>query len=204
QTLIKDLLTSENAKLNVGEKEYIISQIRFEKIALSNVFQSSQPIKAFNLRFITPVYFNTRLGDYPVRFPLPSLLFGNLVNIWNDINKDLAEINREEFINWVNAHVYISYYKMKTVQRDIGKSEKVSGGLGSTSFRVQKVNKNYYKRLVEKLNQSSNSFVINDHYFENCRWLDVLCKLGEYTNVGVNRTAGFGVIRYYPKEYFDK
>ncbi|MHA1729571.1 MAG: CRISPR system precrRNA processing endoribonuclease RAMP protein Cas6 [Promethearchaeota archaeon] len=202
--LLKDLILNNKSKLFIGEKCYILSQIGFERIDLTQLMHSTHPIKSFSIHFVTPVYFNTRLGDYPVRFPLPSLLFGNLASIWNAINPKVAEINREEFINWVNAHVYISYYKMKTVQRNIGKPEKVSGGLGSASFNVQKANKNYYKNLLKNQEQPSEAFSIQDHYMDKCRWLDALCKLGQYTNVGANRTAGLGIIKYYPKKYFNK
>ncbi|MHA1757992.1 MAG: CRISPR system precrRNA processing endoribonuclease RAMP protein Cas6 [Promethearchaeota archaeon] len=201
KALLKDLISSDKVKISVGEKVYLISQIRFERIESAALLQSAKPIKIFNIRFATPVYFNTSLGDYPVRFPLPSLLFGNLAHIWNDINKDLAEINRDDFINWVNAHVYISYYKIKTVQRDIRKPEKVSGGLGNASFHVQKANKNYYKHVFEEMNKNDDARSLREDYLNNCRWLEALCKLGEYTNVGANRTAGLGVIRYYPKKY---
>jgi len=202
EVLLKDLISNNKSKLYMGEKCYILSQIGFERIDISQLLLSTQPVKAFSIRFVTPVYFNTSLGEYPVRFPLPSLFFGNLANIWNAINSKVAEINRDELINWINAHVYISYYKMKTVQRDIGKPEKVSGGLGSASFNVQKVNKKYYEKLLENQEYSSENFSIQEHYLDKCRWLDALCKLGQYTNVGANRTAGLGVINYYPREYF--
>jgi len=199
--LLQDLLTDENAEFIAGEKKYYISKIMFEKVNLKQIFEQANPIKSLNIRFATPTYFNTSMGDYPVRFPLPALLFGNLANIWNDISKEIAEIERDQFISWVNAHVYISYYKMKTVKRNIGKPKPVYGGIGNASFRVKRMNKMYYKHVLEELGRSQDHEYVNQDYQDNCRWLEVLCRLGEYTNVGANRTAGLGVIKYYPKLY---
>ena len=178
--------------------------VQFEKITVRNFCSSAQPAKSFNIKFLTPAYFNTLMGDYPVRFPIPSLFFGNLANLWNSITEDEGEINRDTFINWVNAHVYVSYYKMKTVRRDINKPRPVYGGIGDAAFRVKKVNKNYYSHYLEELGRGEeDSDFLKKDYVNNCKWLDALCHFGEYTNVGANRTAGMGVIRYYPKMYLN-
>lgn len=199
EALLQDLLKGGNAEFIAGEKKYYISQIQFERVDVKSLFEKARPVRSFNIRFATPAYFNTSMGDYPVRFPLPALFFGNLANIWNDISKDLAEIDRERFLNWVNAHVYISYYKMKTVKREIGKPRPVYGGIGNASFRVKKMNKLHYKYFLEEQERPQDHELVNQDYTENCRWLEILCRLGEYTNVGANRTAGLGVIKYYPK-----
>jgi len=201
EVLLKDALGNKKAELDVGKKSYYISQIRFERINMKILMQEAHPVKSFNIHFVTPTYFNTNMGDYPVRFPLPALFFGNLVNIWNNISKKLAEIDRPNFINWVNAHVYISNYKMKTVRCYIGKPKPVYGGIGNASFRVKKKNMGYYEHTIEKSENANKHEFIKDNYQNNCFWLEILCRLGENTNVGANRTAGLGEIRYYPKSY---
>ncbi|MEJ2252443.1 MAG: CRISPR system precrRNA processing endoribonuclease RAMP protein Cas6 [Candidatus Lokiarchaeota archaeon] len=198
------MLKSEKVKLRIGQKDYYISKINFERINIQTLIEQSQPVKGFNLNFATPIYFNTILGDYPVRFPIPELLFGNLTNIWNDITKPESEIDRDTFLSWINAHVYISGYKLKSVRRDIGKPKPVVGGLGNATYRVTKINKNYYIHYLEELNREYDYQFVNEDYEANCKWLEILCKMGEYTNVGGNRTAGMGVIRYYPKYYLSE
>ncbi len=203
-TLLEDLLSNEKAKLRIGEKNYFVSRVKIERLNFRTFLEQAKPVKVFSLNFVKPAYFNTSMGDYPVRLPIPNLLFGNLVNIWNDILRSEAEIDRETFINWVNAHVYVSGHKMRTVRTDIGKPKPVVGFLGNASFKVTKINKNYYKHFLIKLNREYDYEFVNEDYSNNCRWLEILCKLGEYTNVGANRTAGMGVIRYYSKFYLSE
>lgn len=200
-TVIHDLLQSEKVKLTVDSQQFFIARITFERPNLEQMKKQARAIIKFQLQFVTPVYFNTLLGNYPVRFPIPDSLFGNLVRLWNDINEERLKIDGDSFIEWINAHVYISGYKMRSAKRDIGKKKPVVGGLGNITYRVTKINTNYYKKILEKMVQKHDTRFVNDNYSENCRWLDILCKLGTYTNVGGNRTAGMGVIRFFPKTY---
>ena len=200
-TLLQDLISTERVKLKIGQKDYYISQIKFERINLSQLIEQAKPIKSFNINFPTSVYFNTSMGDYPVRFPIPNLLFGNLTNIWNDMNKDNSGMDKDNFINWINAHMYISGYNMKSVRREIGKPRPVVGGLGNVTYNIKKINKNYYKHYLERIEREYDYEFVNQDYSGNCKWIEILCKLGEYTNVGGNRTAGMGVMKYYPKKY---
>lgn len=199
-TVLHDLLQSKRVNLTVDHQNFIIAQISFERPNLVKMKAHARPLQKLQVQFITPIYLNTLWGDYPVRFPLPSLFFGNLVNIWNDINEEALHIDREAFIDWIDAHVYISGYKMRSAKRDIGKPKPVVGGLGNATYRVTKINRNYYKQLLTDENKQYDIQFVNDHYSNNCKWLDVLCKLGTYTNVGGNRTAGMGVIRYWVKK----
>jgi hypothetical protein len=199
--LMNDILAGEKVKLELGEKNYYISRISFEKVHLRGMCEKAKAVRGFNINFATPVYFNTSMGDYPVRFPIPVLLFGNLAHIWNEVAENVAEINRNEFIEWINAHVYITGYKMRSAKREIGKRRPVVGGLGNATYRVNPINKNFYKKRLEALEREYDYEYVNDDYEQNCRWLEILCRFGEYTNVGGNRTAGMGVIRYYPKYY---
>jgi len=202
--LFQDLLTTEKAKIKIGQKDYYISQVRFERINIRDLIDQSNPVKSFNINFVRPVYFNTSMGDYPVRFPIPVLLFGNLANLWNEISKKTPEIDRNNFLNWIKMHLYVSGYKMRSVRTEIGKHVPVVGGLGNATYRVTKINKNYYKYFLKELNRQYDYEFVNEDYLNNCHWLEILSKLGEYTNVGANRTAGMGVFRYYPKSYLSE
>ncbi|MHA1328656.1 MAG: CRISPR system precrRNA processing endoribonuclease RAMP protein Cas6 [Promethearchaeota archaeon] len=199
---LKKFQRKGNRILCLGEKKYIISDVLVEEKSLVDFIKHSKPVINFAIKFITPTCFNTSLGMYVLRFPLPSIFFGNLINIWNMLARSYAEINKEKVINWINAHLYINYYKMRTVKRDIGELEPLYGGIGDINCRITKLNRFFYEKVKKNLKNNSNiDFSIKNDYIENCRWIEILCKFGEYTNVGVNRTAGMGVIKYYPREH---
>jgi hypothetical protein len=93
---------------------------------------------------------------------------------------------------------------MRTAKSDIGKTRSIAGGIGNITYRISKINKSYYKDRLKILNHKYDPAYVNAHYSEACCWVDILSKLGTYTNVGGNRTAGLGVIRYFPKNYLSK
>jgi len=201
EVLINDLLTNEKNKIYISEKEYIISQIRFERINVRNIMKIAKPVKGFSIKFVTPAYFNTSKGDYPVRVPMPAVMINNLVNLWNSHADKKFNIDDKAFIAWVEAHMYISGYNLRSVKRTIGKEKPVVGGLGNATYSVSKMNTFFYAKAVKENGLEQSGEDVNQDYLNNCRWLEVLCRFGEYMNIGANRTAGMGVIRYYPKRY---
>lgn len=205
-TIIHDVLQSEKVNFIIDNQQFFIARITFERLNPEQLKQHAQPVNKFQIHFVTPIYFNTFWGDYPVRFPLPNLFFGNLVNIWNDINenKEHSKTEREPLLEWINTHLYISGYKMRTAKRNIGKGRPLAGGIGNITYRISKINTSYYEELLKTMNKTYDHAYVNEHYLEACCWIDILSKLGTYTNAGGNRTAGMGVIRYFPKSYLSK
>lgn len=199
--LINDLISGEKSKLTFGQKDYHVSSIQFERINPKRFLVDSKPVSRFRLNFLRPVYFNTSMGDFPVRFPIPVMIFGNLARIWNQIVLNESEIDVSELQNWVNAHVFVSSYKMRTASSNIGKPKPVVGGLGNASYSVSKINRKYYVHLLKEMDRTYDYEFVNEDYLDKCRWLETLCALGELTNVGANRTAAMGVMRYYPKRH---
>lgn len=201
KTILEDLIQYEKVSLKIKGEKYLISQIKFERIIPEEFLEKAKPVKAFNINFVKPISFNTSMGNYPVRFPIPSLLFGNLANLWNDFSEGYCDVDRDNFLDWVNAHLYISGYKIRSASSEIGKPKPFIGGLGNVSYRVTKINRNYYEHLLEKMELKNNYDFCNQDFRDNCKWLDILCTFGTFTNIGAGRTAGMGVIKYYPKQY---
>lgn len=209
--LIETIIPIEGKILTVAEKKYRVQNLKIERINLKKLIKTSKPVRNFHIHFPTPIHFSTSRGNYPVRFPLPSIFFGNLTSLYNDIIRKTALIERQNFLNWINTHCYVSGYEMKSAEYFIKTNQKVVGGQGSLSYRIKKPNESFYNQndILEDLsgshiNSKNKQARIKAHYRENCRWIDLLCRLGEYTNVGRNRSAGMGVIRYFPKKYLEK
>ncbi len=76
----------------------------------------------------------------------------------------------------------------------------VVGGLGNLTFWLTGINRNYYKNLLAELEREREYPFVNEVDTKNCRWLNVLCRLGTYTYLGGKRTARMGMIRYWVEE----
>lgn len=189
--LLLKALMNPHSEFRLGPQEYYLSNLARGPIDLELVFKNARPMNAYSLYFPRPTYFNTGLGNYAVRLPIPEILYSNLSSLWNAISKKTADQDVTCFLEWVRTHVYVSSHEIKTVSEEIGAHHAaVAGFIGTVHFKIKKPNKHFFKkgRKVESMKEIT---IIHEGY---CRWIDFLNKLAEYTNVGANRTAGFGVV----------
>ncbi|MBD3215093.1 MAG: CRISPR system precrRNA processing endoribonuclease RAMP protein Cas6 [Candidatus Lokiarchaeota archaeon] len=176
--LINDLIKDKNKEFLVSSQTFLLKKVVFEDISISTILKKARPVKSFIMNFIEPTYFKTTRSKNVVRLPIPELIFSNLLNLWNEYYS--SEINIEEFpfLQWVNREIYPSSLKIKTISKEMGETIPAAGIVGWTNFEITKNESNYAKLI------------------------DAFCRLGELSNIGANRTAGFGVIKYRSKEFF--
>ncbi|MHA1876625.1 MAG: CRISPR-associated endoribonuclease Cas6 [Promethearchaeota archaeon] len=176
EKMVKITLQKEEMTINLAGGEFKVFSISIRKTSTAELFHNKNPLsKKYTLQFLTPTYFNLAKQDFPLRFPDPRYLYMNLANLWNSFNEDGILINQEEFFSWVENHVSISGYNLKTRSAYIAKGAPKIGFKGWVHFQLSG-EENYQK------------------------WIDVLSSFAEYSNVGSGRTAGFGCVKYFPKE----
>ncbi|NHI94903.1 MAG: CRISPR system precrRNA processing endoribonuclease RAMP protein Cas6 [Candidatus Lokiarchaeota archaeon] len=177
QALLQSLLKTSSQTLNIQGDPYNLVKIGFEKIDYKNLVMNGRKVQKFNIRYLSPAFFTQKGKKFDLKVPLPEQLIGNLGSIWNTHVFQAEKIPIDDLIQYVKQSVWMSSYQLETRFADIGKSAPKSGCVGWVNY------------LVEDASNSLNP------------WLDILLKFGEYSNVGGNRTAGLGVIKYNPIEY---
>ncbi|MBA7525407.1 hypothetical protein ES705_17558 [subsurface metagenome] len=152
----------------------------FEEFSLKKLLKEAKAVRNFKIEFLEPTYFNTTRGNNVIRLPIPELIFSNLSNLWDEFFDGIVKFQKEEFIKWINKNVFPSSLEIKTKAKEMGESIPAVGIIGWANFKITHSNSNYSK------------------------YVDCLGKFGELSNIGGNRTAGLGVIKYTPLEYFEK
>jgi len=124
-------------------------------------------------------YANPRRGVV-VPLPLPALLFRNLARIWSAFSGTRAEAR--DVAEWAEDAIVISGYPsgIRTVRiyEHPTTNKWIVGFVGTVRFSI-----------IDELYDE-----------ERARTAAALLKMAELTNVGVRRTAGFGMIRYMPRD----
>jgi hypothetical protein len=191
---------SNHHYIKINKYSFSVQGFEFGPIDLGEVYKASDPIKDFNLFFPKPTYFNTTDGNFPIRVPLPREIYSNLLHLNDKIaNTNGFYYDKEiNYYSWLKAHMYISGHKIRTVQEHIKTNQTAVGFTGNVSLRIKPPNSHYYKNLEKTYRPSS----VEKNHLANCKWTHFLNRLATYTNVGVNRTAGFGVVNYHPKNHF--
>jgi CRISPR-associated endoribonuclease Cas6 len=152
----------------IYDTTFRIASVKVKTKSYRKLWEEAKPVEAFRLYFQTPTCFAALGQKYYCLFPEPKRVFGNLLSLWNlysDLKFDAQE--KEDYLNWLGREVGVSGYSLETRQEPTGKGKAI-GFTGWVAYRSGDNEK--WQRLT------------------NC-----LGSLAEYSNIGKNRTAGFGV-----------
>lgn len=129
-----------------------------------------EPVETFRLYFKTPTYLATLGTDYHYMFPDHQRIFPNLMRLWNmfSANKKFSKEEFLEYKDWLLKNMGVSQHKLSTRIAWMGK-KKANGFVGWTTYEMKARDK--WNRVTQ-----------------------VLSRFAEYSNVGGNRTGGFGVV----------
>ena len=168
------LVGLQDMSISLGKTTYTMFRVGMKEIGYRDLLEHSHPVRACRVQFLSPTYFNSDTHSFNIKLPLPGLVFKNLAQMWNEFTAHQVDVDVPRFIDWVTKSVEISSFDMRTVPVTLGKGRSISGMQGWLKYR---------------LGDSIEGFE---------RWVDCLLDLARYTNVGGNRTAGMGMIRYLP------
>lgn len=183
-------------RIRLIDEEVPLIGISVSTTDFSEFLKDARPIKRFAIRFKTPCFFRgTPIAMFPSTLkssaqpakrlyplPLPVLMFRNLTRLWKAFSN--KPIGYSRFLSWIGAGgVAISGFPkgIKTVRvyEHPDTNKWVVGFVGTVHF------------------------VLPDDLYSkhHARTVDALLRFAEYSNVGGNRTAGFGVVDYKSVEY---
>ncbi|MEM1553905.1 MAG: CRISPR system precrRNA processing endoribonuclease RAMP protein Cas6 [Thermoproteota archaeon] len=188
------LLSTDSPKIKLIDAHTPVVEIMVSHQSFEKIMEEAKPVRRFEVFFRTPCYFRQsllrNLSDPVLKavkppyraVPLPDvyLMFRNLTRLWRRFSGMSFEY--VDYVNWIgrggialagfpNGIRTIRVYEHPT------SNKWVMGFVGRVRFSLPK-------------NTFSEKF---------SRFTDALMRFAEYSNIGGNRTAGFGVIKYLPK-----
>ena len=181
-----------NPDIIFGDCRLVLHEVEFKLVDLPKLWEESTPIYRFSMDFITPTRLamtaremNTLIGMNtgkplwaPARYilyPDPERILSQLTNLWLEFT-GLKPVNVEKYRVWLRL-----------------------GGVVCSGFPscIRTVTLRPYEKSIGFLGRAN--FVIPQDELNNplyARFTDTLLKMAELTNVGDERTAGLGVVRY--------
>lgn len=162
----------EEMVLRIGTLDFKVVGIEInKKSAQELLLHSNRDLDVLTLNFLTPMYFNISEQESPLRFPEPRVLFKNLATLWNTFTEEKVLVVPSEFYNWLDDHVSINSYDLRTRKAYVAKHKLKIGFKGWVQYEL--TGKEKYKI-----------------------WIHTLAQFARFSNVGENRTAGLGCVRY--------
>jgi CRISPR-associated endoribonuclease Cas6 len=159
----------------IYDRTFRIASVTVRSETYKQLWEESEPSEYIRLVFKTPTCFAALGQRYYCMFPEPKRVFGGLLSLWNLYANQLklGEEKREEYLRWLGSQAGVSGFSLET--RQVSNGETMSlGFMGWVAYRTQAHER--WQKLT-----------------------DCLARSAEYFNVGKNRTAGFGLIRYVEK-----
>jgi len=127
---------------------------------------------AFRLSFRSPTYLSSLGSDFHWMFPDAVKVFCGLMRVWN-LFSDARRFGKEEYLaykEWLMKNVGVSEYELWT-RLVFMRRKKATGFVGWVTYELKDLESEWNKITC------------------------MLAKFAEYSNVGGNKTGGFGVTR---------
>jgi CRISPR-associated endoribonuclease Cas6 len=175
-------VTTKNT-IEIQGVELPIDSIKVRARTFEELLEEASPIENFIIRFQTPTYLSRWGVEFHEGFPQPVAVFSNLLKLWNTFAP--IKFDRKTLRDWVDKSIAVSGFALRRPIKpiDIGRGRAVSGFRGWCAYRFFP-----HREFSEAMNHN------------HLKLLYALCRFGEFSNVGGNRTGGFGVIKFIPKE----
>jgi len=169
-----DVLYSMGGKIILGDilfrtEKLSVSEETFEEILNNyNQYNINKEIM-IEVHFLTPTAFTTKDSSFKFLFPTPMKLIYNLATIWNTYAAEELQIPVAQILKWAENNIIVKKYDLKT--REI-----------SVDFNITEVG---FKGIVKYEIKSG----------ELSKYFLALLHLAKFSNVGIKRTYGMGVIK---------
>jgi len=165
---------TEMTEVTILDAACRIASIAIQSKDYKELEAEARSLKAFTLVFESPTYLSSMGAPYHCLFPEPVKLFSNLMRLWScfSTSKRYTKEEHATYKEWLGRHMGVAEYELKTVLAEMRK-KKAPGFLGWVTYELD----------------------ADDDWN---RVTAILARFAEYSNVGGNRTGGFGETRFHP------
>jgi len=174
-TYLLNFFQKQNSVL-VFDTTFRIASLSVNCKGYNELEKEAQVVDAFRLFFRTPTYLASLGSSFHWMFPDAVKVFSSLMRVWN-LFSDGRRFGKEEYLaykEWLTKSVGVSEYELWT-RLVIMRRKKATGFVGWVTYELKDLESEWNKVTC------------------------MLAKFAEYTNIGGNKTGGFGVTRFVPR-----
>jgi CRISPR-associated endoribonuclease Cas6 len=165
---------ADRAGVLVYDTEFKVASITIGSATYEEL-ESSEPTDAFRLLFRSPTYLSAMGSRFDILYPDPIQLFTSLLRLWDifTTGRKYGPEGLEEYREWLRAHAGVTQHALRTRLAEMAR-----------------------KRAVGFTGWATYSLDTDDDWN---RLTVTLARFAEYSNIGGNRTGGFGEIKFHKK-----
>lgn len=162
---------ADRAGVLIYDTEFKVSSITIESATYEEL-ECSESVGSFRLNFKSPTYLSAMGNRWDLLYPDPVQLFTSLLRLWDTFTtaKKYGPEGLEEYRGWLRSHAGVTEHLLRTRLAEMARKRAV----GFTGWATYSLNADdQWNRLTV-----------------------TLARFAEYSNVGGNRTGGFGETRF--------
>ena len=156
----------------IFDKVFRIASLNIKSKSYRDLEREADAAERFKLVFETPTYLPCLGSSYRWMFPDAVRVFCELIRVWNKFS-DGRRFGKEEFLaykGWLSKNIGVCGYKLRT-RLAVMREKKAVGFMGWCAYEMKDLESEWSKVTV------------------------MLAKYAEYSNIGGNKTAGYGVTK---------
>lgn len=172
------MILKQQDTIRIHNLEFPLRGIDFRQYDSKNLWEkckarakTQEARGSIHISFQTPTQLSQFGSDMAYLLPDPEKVFSSLLRLWNLAAEEMIVEPIGDYRQWVQREVYVSRHKIKTSTAHLGQRRSVVGFVGDVTFSIRQ-----YDSTLAPLTS-------------------VLAKFSELTNIGKNRTAGFGKVQ---------
>jgi CRISPR-associated endoribonuclease Cas6 len=161
----------KQSSLMVFDTVFRIASLSVNCKTYADLEKEAQAVDEFRLIFRTPTYFASLGSSFHWMFPDATKVFTSLMRVWNLFSDD-KRFSKEEYVaykEWLGKNAGVCKYELWT-RLAVMRGKKATGFVGWVMYEM-KDKKSEWNKITS-----------------------TLAKYAEHSNVGGNRTGGFGVV----------
>lgn len=161
----------QKSTVTIIDATFHIASMTIKSKDYSEIEGEAKPVHAFRLYFKSPTYLASLGTDFHCLWPEHTRIFPNLMRLWSSCNtgKYYGKEEHLEYKEWLTKNMGVSEHELHTQLVHMGR-RKATGFLGWTTYEM---------KAEDEWNRTTHA----------------LARFAEYSNVGGNRTGGFGVVQ---------
>jgi CRISPR-associated endoribonuclease Cas6 len=154
-------------EIKLGEIPFTLVKIELKRTTYEELVKTAQPEEIITVRFQSPTQLPIMGRDFPLLFPDPRYVYGNVARLWNQNAPPQLQVDTQELHDWIEQHLYIRRYNLRTREINIGKRVKMAGFMGILEYHLN----------------STEGYAT---------WINILTRYATTANTGAKRTTGMG------------
>lgn len=170
---LSEILGELSNIMKIGEINFKVKKIKIERKNIpENLIkkkEATREAKSYHIYFRTPTYFRQVGTEKHYMLPTPEKFIYSATKIWNTFSE--KKIDKKTIDEEILPNISVKQYRIKTVKPfKLDERRKLAGFIGNIKYVVKTA--------------------------RTARLFKIIVESAKYTNVGGNRTGGFGVVEY--------